>query len=594
MGEGKNLGVVCLQAFRLPFLDPAMTRAVTAPAPTACSGASGRTSAPAQDLETQRTALLREVAARYGFDPVPNESADVALAPDPAPSAFSHLRLSGTVLSDEFRAAARLGEALWSGGVPVLLAPGPRYAPLATCIICGGNKGETYQICAGCYTINLRYAESRMLAVLPDAPESVLAGLRPFTQDEWNRGVRGTPRTEPVRRGSLAPGAERAYRVMRRAVVAADRDARIAAQQRRLAKAVAAPILPPLPRRGPSRDAFGQALSPDRFGRRRLAAAHRRHAHHVAAERAVLEALQNAEAWDAGAFIRDREAVSTEAYWLELLTAQESAGEAAEDDDDYPVTWQDAEWMQAPDRVDSYAEALAGEYRGNAAADTDIHREAIHVHALLEGYRVALRRAMWANDPDRQAQHAGYARFLARQLLAFGVTPNPVRSRGIQEIDEQEEARWDRWIDAIVAGERAPAPELSEYHLALCGIWAEAQRWDHNGDPVAPERLPRLDSGLPSGKLRWPHFIREELEAEYGPFAGLLADLGDGARAWYMGEGDEMQPQGEEMTESQWQAHVAWEGVLRETERASRFEQLAIHMAGIHPTRIEHGRATRI
>jgi hypothetical protein len=167
---------------------------------------------------------------------------------------------------------------------------------------------------------------------------------------------------------------------------------------------------------------------------------------------------------------------------------------------------------------------------------------------------------------------------------------------------------------------------LDLYDSTRCAFWGSGVITGEDGTRT-PVQLSRIDRGLPSGRMRWPRFIREEIEAEFQPWGRWveIADEEGGAfrvwtdddtparrrrlaraavtglmarrlRAWAKeGAGprrrvrsrslDAVRPKG---------SAAAWEREIRAERRRRRFEQLAHAGAGVHPTRLEHARSQSI
>lgn len=539
-------------------------------------------------IRSLQLAELERVATKYGFDPIPNE---LPHEPDPAPAEallrrhLAHLRLGGSVLDPTHRPRPRLHETPPLNGVPLVVEVLDRYPPLERCILCGGAKGETYTICAGCYTTQSRFAERMLLEILPDLDEASLAGIKPLSHEQFVRAIRSTPRLEPKRRGRLEPGLEAVRRNARRAVAAAERAARLDA----LRAATQEEGIPPAERR-----------------RRTI----------------TLRAAEAAAPWSAPAWHRDIAAYSLDDAWLALLAAGEADEQEREPDDDYPVEWLAADWLQAPDRVDFLDETVPPLVPSpNTAAGGPEHLAALERNALLDAYRAARARAAYEDGPTP------YVGWLAAELGARGGIPARLRARAPQEWDAEECERWDRWIDSVLGGEPAAAPEaLDPFDAAACALWGAAASTREDGERT-PIHLSRLDRGLPSGRMRWPRFIREEIEGEFQPWGRWVEiDDPDGG-AFRMWTDDDTPPQRRRLTRAAireilrrrlaaWAklgaparrsvrarsleavrpkgSRGAWEREIRSERRRCRFEQIARANAGVHPTHLEHARSQSI
>ncbi|HET6229267.1 MAG TPA: hypothetical protein VFE05_04250 [Longimicrobiaceae bacterium] len=540
-------------------------------------------------VRTLQLAELQRVSAKFGFDPLPNE---LPYLPDPEPARdalarhLSHLRLGGTVLDPGHQPKPRLSELRALDGVPLLVDVLDRYPCLERCILCGGAKGETYTICAGCYTTQLRYAERALLQLLPDIAEGALTGIKPLTHDQFVRAIRSTPRLQPRLRARPEPAAEAACRRTLDALGAATRATRLEALQ----AAAAEPALKPTERRRLQRQ---------------------------------LSAAEAAEPWSAGAWHREAAELSLDAVWLDLL-ARGDSDEPDADDDEYPVEHVEADWLTAPDRVASHDELSAPFLpRPNTAAGEPEHAAALERNALLYAWRAARRRM--DSDPDAGA----YAAWLATRLEGHGGIPALGRSRAPQPLDSDECERWDRWVDAILGGEPAAAPDaLDPFDAGWCRLWGEAATTTECGCQE-PIELPQLDRGLPSGRLRWPHFIREEIEAElaaWGRWEEIPEDDGRSVRAWvdpdpvpvpirrprrrrllpdavrmlrqrrldaWSREGAPPQASPAPATSPLPKpkgSRRAWECEIRRERRRRRFERMARAHALVHPTHAEHAR----
>lgn len=539
-------------------------------------------------IRSLQLAELERVAAAYGFDAMPNE---LPHEPEPEPAEavlrrhLSHLRLEGTVLDPSHRPRPRLSETPALDGVPLVVEVLDRYPPLQHCILCTQPKGETYTICAGCYTTQMRFIERMLLEIRPDIDEATLRKHQALDHADYVRAIRRTPRLEPKRRGRLEPGVEAVRRTARRAVTAAERAARLDT----LRAAAREEGLRPAERR------------------RRMAA---------------LQAAEEAGPWSARAWYRDTAAYSLDDAWLALLAAGEAHEEEREPGDDYPVEWLAADWLQAPDRVDFLEETAPPLVPSpNSAAGGPEHLAALERNALLDAYRAARARAPYEEGASP------YVDWLAAELAARGGIPARLRARAPQEWDTEECERWDRWVDHVLGGEPAAAPEaLDPFDAAACARWGAALVTGENGERT-PARLSRLDRGLPSGRMRWPRFIREEIEAEFQPW-GRWVEIDDedgGAfRAW---TDDDTPPRRRRLTRAAkgeilrrrleaWAKrgagalrHVrarsleavrpkgsrgAWEREIRAERRRRRFEQMARDNAGIHPTHLEQARSQSI
>lgn len=574
-------------------------------------------------VRSLQLAELERVAAAYGFDPMPNE---LPHEPEPEPAEavlrrhLSHLRLGGSVLDPSHRPRLRLSETPALDGVPLVVEVLDRYPPLQHCILCTQTKGETYTICAGCYTTQMRFIERMLLEIRPDIDEATLRKHQALDHADYVRAIRRTPRLEPKRRGRLEPGVEAVRRTARRALEAAERAARLDA----LREAAAEDGLTPAERRR-------------RIKHVRAAEAAARAAAHLDALRVLaqkpglsdgerrervadLHAAESEQVWNPSAWRRRLAANPLEDVWLALLAAGEADEEEREPDDDYPVEWLAADWLQAPDRVDFLEEtALPLVPSPNTAAGGPEHLAALERNALLDAYRAA--RAAYEEGPSP------YVDWLAAELEARGGIPARLRARAPQEWDAEECERWDRWVDHVLGGEPAAAPEaLDPFDAAECALWGAGLTTGEDGERT-PVHLSRLDRGLPSGRMRWPRFIREEIEAEFQPW-GRWVEIDDpdgGAfRVW---TDDDTPPRRRRLTRAAirevlrrrleaWakqgaaaRRHVrsrsleavrpkgsrgAWEREIRAERRRRRFEQMARANAGVHPTHLEQARSQSI
>lgn len=446
------------------------------------------------EIRVRQMEMLEEVAARFGFDPVPNETPQEA-EPEPPETVLrrhlAHVELRGSVLDPESRARRTLASFIQMDGVPLVVEEVDRYAPLLRCILCGGSKGETYTICAGCWTTQTRYLERKMLSVLPDVNEQQLAGFKPLTPDQFRRAIRRAARLEPTRYGYLQPQLEAIRRKSRAAVVLADRAARLDALQ----AASEEPGITPRERRIRVR---------------------------------LLRAALAAQPWEAKDWFRGAALLSLDGVWLaELATAEADESELEEDDGEYPVEWLACDWMHAPDRawfIDETDGQVVSET--NTAAGTDEHLEALHRNALFDAY-IEARRQRWFQEGLDE-----YISWLVAEMNTLGGVPARLRARVPEESDDEDCERWDRWIDAILGGKPAGAPAAVEpLDAALCRRWGAGVTAAAGG---APTQLPRLDSDYQSGRLRWPQFVRAEIEEEHHAwgFELVLAEEDGPALAW--------------------------------------------------------------
>ncbi|HEX6372885.1 MAG TPA: hypothetical protein VF006_28440 [Longimicrobium sp.] len=573
-----------------------------------------------------RLSELERVAATYGFEPVLNESPHEA-EPEPAEAVLRrhlpYLRLAGSVLDPFHRPRPRLSEIPALDGVPMRVEAMERYAPLQHCILCTQTKGETYTICAGCYTTQMRFIERMLLEIRPDIDEATLRKHQALDHADYVRAIRRTPRLEPKRRGRLEPGVEAVRRAARRALEAAERAARLDTL-----------------RGAAEEDGLAPAERRRRIKHVRAAEAAAKVAAHLDALRVLaqepglsdgerreriadLRAAESEQVWNPSAWRRGLAANPLEDAWLALLLA---AGEADEEerepDDDYPVEWLAADWLQAPDRVDFLEETAPPLVpHPNTAAGGPEHLAALERNALLDAYRAARARAAYEEGPSP------YVDWLAAELDARGGIPARLRARAPQEWDAEECERWDRWVDCLLGGEPAAAPEaLDPFDAAACAHWGAALTIGEDGERT-PVHLSRLDRGLPSGRMRWPRFIREEIEAEFQPW-GRWVEIDDedvGAfRAW---TDDDTPPRRRRLTRAAtdeilrrrleaWAKHGAgarrhgrrrsleavrprgsrgaWEREIRAERRRRRFEQMARANAGVHATHLEHARSQSI
>ncbi len=576
-------------------------------------------------IRSLQLAELERVAAKYAFPPMPNE---LPHEPEPEPSGtvlrrhLAHLRIEGSVLDPFHRPRPRLGETVALDGVPLLVEVLDRYPPLEHCILCGGSKGETYTICAGCYTTQARFAERMLLEILPDAGEDALTGIKPLTHEQFVRAIRRTPRLEPKRRGRPDPGVEAVRRAARRALASAERAARLDA----LRALAVEEGLPPSERRRRTLHLRAAEAAAERATRldalRALAAEEGLPPAERRQRLAQVRALEDAETWDAAAWRRVLAASPVTDAWLALLAAGDLAAEEREADVDYPVAWLEEDWLAAPDRVDFLEETTPPLVpRPNTAAGGPEHLAALERNALFDAFVAARRSAAFEEDPDP------YLDRLARELEERGGVPARSRARAPQEWDEEACERWDRWVDHLLAGDPAAAPEgLDPFDAACCALWGEAATTGDASERV-PVQLCRLDLGLPSGRLRLPRFIREEIEAELQPW-GRWVEIPDEAGGDFRVWTDESAPTrrrrirrvpAKEILRRRLQAWAkqgsrprggarprrldaarpkgsvgAWEREIRAGHRRRHFEQLARTHAGIHPTHLEQARSQSI
>lgn len=576
-------------------------------------------------VRSLQLAELERVAAKYGFEPIPNESPRQA-EPEAAESVLrrhlAHLRHAGSVLDPGHRPKPRLGDLNALDGVPLRVEVMDRYAPLEHCILCMQSIGETYTLCAGCYTTQMRLIERSVLELHPDLAEESLREIKPLDPQHYVRAIRRTARLEPKRRGRLEPGVEAVRRTARRAVAAAEWAARLDTLQL-LAREKG--LAPSEARRRYAhvramKNAAGRAahlvvlrgllsepgVSPEEYQQRV----------------AELRAAESEEVWDPAAWRRGLAASPLEDVWLARLATGDAGEEERETDDDYPVEWQAEDWLQAPDRVDFLEETVPPLIpRPNTAAGGPDHLAALESNALYDAYLAVRARARFEDGPNP------YVDWLARELEQRRGIPRRLRARAPREWDEDECERWDRWIDGILGGDRAPSPEgLDLYDATHCWFWGSGVITADDGTRT-PVQLSRIDRGVPSGRMRWPRFIREEIEAEFQPW-GRWVDIADedgGAfRVWtdadtpsrrrrltraavaelmarrlrkWAKEGaaprrmlrsrslDAVRPKG---------STAAWEREIRADRRRRRFEQMADAGAGVHPTRLEHARSQSI
>jgi len=187
------------------------------------------TETPPEVRAKQLEALFR-VAKKYGFEPVFNESPG-ELRPEPAESVLrrqlAHLRLAGTLLDPRYVPAPTLAKVLAVDGVPLVVEVLDPIPPLQGCLTCGGPKGETYTICAGCWTTQVRCLERAMLDVLPGCSEREFGGFKALTRKQYRRATRRAPRLQPTRCAYLHPVLEAIRQRSRAAVLHADRTALI-------------------------------------------------------------------------------------------------------------------------------------------------------------------------------------------------------------------------------------------------------------------------------------------------------------------------------------------------------------------------------
>lgn len=552
-------------------------------------------SVPVPQIETPpqiralQLAKLAEVCARLDLDPTPNE-----LPQDPEPESpevvlrrhLSHLRIRGSILDLAFVPPRNLAQFVAIDGVPLEVVELDRYAPLQGCILCGGPKGESYTICAGCWTTQTRLYEREMLKLHPDVTEKQLAGFKALPHAQYVRAIRRAPRLERTRLGYLQPGLEAIRRRKREAVQAAHHAARI--------------------------DALRAAIAEEGISRRERAARSR-----------LLRAAQAATAWSAREWYRQAARLSLDDAWLaELAAAGLDEGIPQDDDDEYPVEWLAGDWMIAPDRVaftgDSQDPLIAN---SNTAAGTDEHLDALQRNVLFDTYRSARARSWFQEGLEE------YIAWLGAKMDTLGGVPARLRARVPDEWDGEECDRWDRWIDSILGGKPAAAPSAVEpIDAALCARWG-ARYTGAAADVCVPVQMPGLDSDFPSGRIRWPHFVRDEIEAEYhvwGHWVVLAED--DGATLVWCGDtpgercrrirpdklaeiqrrrlkrwaenGPEprrgrvrrvLRPDG---TWAAWSRDVAreWAEAIRADRRRRRFEALAEANSRVHATHFESAR----
>lgn len=538
--------------------------------------------AAAQSDRAARLAALERAAARYGFDPVPNGLPFTPEREDahaPIRRHMAHLRLAGTVLDPRYPPRARLTETGALDGVPLMVTSLDRYRPVFRCILCAGAKGETYMICAGCYTTQMRVAEHVLLQIRPDLDEAALGKVKAVEHGQFVRATRGAQRLEPKCRGRLDPGAEAARRAARRSASEALRAARI----EMLRTAADEPDIAPW------------------TARRRAA---------------ELRACEAAEPWSAGQWERGLAALSLDDAWLGLLASEAVAQDRDARGDEYPVEWLDQDWMSAPDRVafveDATVPLIA---RPNTAAGGPEHAAARRRNELFREYEFALRGAEQADGSQRPDP---YLDWLVASLRECGGIPAHPRARVPREWDEEECGRWDRWIDGILSGERAAPPEgLDPLDALRAAAWARASTTAEDGE-VTPVVLPRLDTGMPSGRLRWSRFIGEEIEASFQPWgrwAEIPEEDGSVVRVW-TGEaervGRRLRPgvvrsvylrrleawTGKAATPPERPlgggirrrgTRAAWERDIRAERRRRRFERMAIRTLGVDPFRMQRG-----
>ncbi|WP_221305259.1 hypothetical protein [Longimicrobium terrae] len=527
-------------------------------------------------------AALERAAARYGFEPVPNElpfTPEREDADAPLRRHMAHLRLDGTVLDPRYPPRPRLTETEALDGVPLVVTSLDRYPPFLRCIVCAGAKGETYMICAGCYTTQIRVAEHVLLQILPNIDEAALGKVKALEHGQFVRATRGAPRLEPKRRGQLDPGAEAARRAARLTASRAIRAARI----EMLRAAAEEPGITPW------------------TARRRAA---------------ELRACEAAEPWNAGEWERGLAALSLDDAWLGLLGLEAPAHEREAPDDEYPVEWLDDDWMSAPDRV-AFVEDATGPLiaRTNTAAGGPEHAAALQRNELFRQYQFALREAEQA---EGRPSPNDYLDWLVRSLKECGGIPVRTRARMPGDWDDEECGRWDRWIDGILSGGQAAPPEgLDPLDVLRAAAWARASTTAEDGE-VTPVVLPRLDTGLPSGRLRWSRFISEEIEAEFQPWgrwAEIPEEDGSVVRVWTgeaEGVGRRLRPgvvrsvlvrrlkewtgkAGTPPTRPtgggirQRGTRAAWERDIRAERRRRRFERMAIRTLGVDPFRMQGG-----
>jgi hypothetical protein len=544
---------------------------------------------PGSDTETpsDRARRLQEVfrvAKKYGFEPVLNESpGEVAAEPIEfiLRRQLTHLRLAGTLLDPRYVPAPTLAQTITIDGVPLVVEIPNPIPPLQGCLTCGGEKGETYTICAGCWTTHLRLLERAMLDVLPDCDERDLAGFKALTREQYRRAARRAPRLQPTRCAYLQPALEAIRQRSRAAVVRAHRTTLIETLRKH---------------------AEEEDLTPrERYRRQRR-----------------LHAAETSAPWNPRSWVRGLAMYSLDDVWLARLAAGEDEQSHGRDEDEYPLEWLPEDWLQAPDRVDTAEESAALVASTNTAAGTSEHAEALVRNALFDSYQSARARAWFEPGMDE------YASWLAAELNARGGIAGRVRARIPEEAGDEDCERWDRWIDAILSGSLAPPPPTIEpIDAALCATWAASRNSDHG-----PTQLPRLGSEFPSGRLRWPQFVREEIEAEnhaWGYWVEITEGEGITARVWC---GDrpgerhrrlrrnviagirrrrlERWARGEPAPatgrlrralrpDGRWGIRNAafsreWAEEIRADRRRRRFETVAHANAGIHATRLESGR----
>lgn len=528
-------------------------------------------------VRSEQFALLAAAAAKYGFDPIPNElpTDDEGTPESQLREHLAHLNLANTVLDPARVPASRLDESPRRGGIPLAVRAADGYAEVERCIMCGStDKGPGYTICAGCYTLNLRVAERNLLEILPDCNEAVLSTVKPFTHDEFRRGIRRSKRLQPTRFARHDPRAETAFRAARARLAAARRDA----------------VLEEL------RNGVDQATTPSALRR----------------AEARLHAAEEAAPFCAGAWERGLARMSLVDHWLEMASVEE-AEMALEADDSYPVEYGDEDWLDAPDLIHRVTESHAA--RSNDAIDTVEHEDAIYEEALRRSLASAERRAEY--DPEL----APYASMLRLALLSRGAVTTGRASR-VRQYDDEECARWDRWVDHILGGEYAPVPPgIGGYVAASAMLWGEALSTSADGIRRTPVLLERIDRGLPSGRLRWPQFVTQEIEEQlcvYGRWFVLPADEMDvQVRMW--ADPDPMPARRRRLDPRKVQAYRlerwasqgakppvaalaprpkgsrgAWEREIRLDNQRRRFEHFARASAGVHPTRLERGQAQAI
>ena len=514
---------------------------------------------------------------------------------------FAHLQLSGTVLHPAYQPAPQIDEIRSLDGVPLSTRAIDEWPPLAQCIICSGPKGDSYTICAGCYTTRLRDVERDLLADRPDLEENAIRGLKPLTKPQYLQAIRRTPRLEPAKRARLNSAAESVRSRLRLAVAQAHRAA----------------LLQEL------RDAVEEEGLTDEERDRRWQR---------------FRAAQDAgERWSARAWHRGVGALSLDGVWYGLLAAEDMAAEDRDTDDEYPVEWLDDDWIRAPDRVDYLDEmhpSLVA--RSNTAAGTAEHRAAAERNHLIDAVKAAERHAAYG-DFDSIV----YAEWLLDRLNEVGGMPPRVRARAAHEWDAEECDRWDRWVDYLLGGDPSAAPEsLDPLDADWCMTWgyratSPTVLIDQIGDeddlwlsePAQEEQparvavvLPKLDRGLPSGRLRWPRFIQDDIEAEFQPWGCWIEfaeEDGETVRVW---TGEDVRRKRRRLSYpaiqpilqrrlEEWArrgvlnskpkrplprrpkgSHAAWEREIRIERRRRRFEHMAHANAGVHPTHIEAAR----